>query len=148
MKKSITLITMGTISAFWLVGCAGTNSKQVKVNVPHVLALQQPLPTVKKQTKTPLELEVGKKEAVSVPFLKAGVGMGQVNLGPSMANVKLGRDNGVKLGKWSLTQSIPSARLGLDVNRKKLFACSFKDGISLTIPLVKLHIPCPNFSSE
>ena len=136
MKRTILLLPLVMLGA-----CAGTNSKQLSLNLPSVIEVTQPLPTVGRQMDTPLEVEVGATESVAVPLAKAAIDVGQVSLGPDC--VKLGKVNGVKLGKWSLTQTLPGVKAGLDVNKEKLFAISMEGGLSLTLPLVKLNVPFP-----
>ena len=121
---------------------------RVKVALSPIVELEQPLPTLKKQTKTPLEVSGGFNDELSlaVPGLKAGIGVGQLTLGPD--TIKVGRVTGVKVGSWSLTQRLPGIAVGTDVNKGKLIDIGLKDGLSLTLPFIKLSVPWPKCTTK
>ena len=144
LKLIVTLMLITSITAF-----AGEQKKlsvdkhTVKVALPPFVELEQPLPTLKKQTDTPLEVNggFGNELSVAVPGLKVGLGVGQLTLGPD--TVKVGRVTGVKVGSLSLTQRLPGVAVGTDVNKDKLIDIGLKGGLSLTLPFIKLSVPWP-----
>jgi hypothetical protein len=121
---------------------------RVKVNLSPIVELEQPLPTLRKQTDTPLEVNGGFDDelSVSIPGVKVGLGVGQLTLGPD--TVKVGRVTGVKVGSWSLTQRLPGIAVGTDVNKDKFIDIGLKGGLSLTLPFIKLSVPWPNCTTK
>lgn len=116
----------------------------LNLNALSIVTVSQPVPFLKSKKENLASGSAGNVNSVAVfPGLTAGVEVGQVTVLGGL--VKAGKVNSVGIGSARVTQVLPDVAIGVDANKDKLIDIGLKGGLSLTLPLIKLHIPYPKF---
>lgn len=120
-----------------------------KLNLYPIVVANQSLPTLKvgkaaTKDACPLDVTVNNGVNVSLPFVTTGVTLGSVSVGPEDLNVKVGSNNSVTVGSLTLSQSLPSAQVGVNANKKGLFDIRLKGGLGVTLPFISVDVPYPS----
>ena len=129
------------------VDIVSLKNNSVGVNLPSIVTVNQSLPTLGSKSGVLAEGTAGNVNSIAVfPGVVASLEVGQVTILGGL--VKAGKVNSVGIGDLRVTQTLPDVAVGIRANKDALIDIGLKNGISITLPLVKLNIPYPKFGKE
>ncbi len=126
------------------------DSQPAKLDLAPIVVVSQPLPSLRVDSKAKPELNVSINNGVGLdaPFVNAGVQLGSISVGPKTLNVTAGNNSSVTVGPVTVGQTLPSAIIGTSANKDGWLSLTLKDGVGITLPFLKLNIPCPTLNVE
>lgn len=132
------------------VGCKSTlfntEGDSVKLDMSPLLTVDQPKPTtsVGEDVKfnPVLDAQGVDNLKLKVPYWETNVGIGQVSV--LSDTIQVGKVTGVNIPKIvSVSQELPSFRIGTPVMNERPFGVSLKEGLKVTLPFISINVPYP-----
>jgi hypothetical protein len=146
--KVLTLVSAVSVSAD--VVPVGQNNI---VDLSPIVVVTQPLPTLKvgqdaNKNNAAIAGAVNNGVSVNLPCIAAAIPLGTVKVGGSLIGAKVGNENGVNVGPLSVSQKLPTAKIGTKANDAGLLGLRLNNGIGITLPFLSLDIPFPSLKLD